>query len=90
MKSFVIKIKIVFLQLIESQTSIGLLLLSTTIEELAQFNEDSTVKRCQQMKMILNQQSTQILQILHLLLKKPFPDSRGNASTNFFIFFIFI
>ncbi|CAF0783628.1 unnamed protein product [Adineta steineri] len=56
--------------LIETQTLIGLLLLTTTIEELGQINEDCTIKRCNQLKTTLNQHAPHIIHIIHVLLKK--------------------
>ncbi|CAF3969085.1 unnamed protein product [Adineta steineri] len=56
--------------LIETQTLIGLLLLTTTIEELGQTNEDCTIKRCNQLKTTLNQHAPHIIHIIHILLKK--------------------
>ncbi|CAF3832724.1 unnamed protein product [Adineta steineri] len=56
--------------LIETQTLIGLLLLTTTIEELGQINEDCTIKRCNQLKTTLNQHAPHIIHIIHILLKK--------------------
>jgi hypothetical protein len=61
---------IVELQLIETQPLLGLLLLTTTIEELGQLNEDCTIKRCHQLRTILNQHVPHIIQIVHILLKK--------------------
>ncbi|CAF4419556.1 unnamed protein product, partial [Adineta steineri] len=55
---------------IETQTVIGLLLLTTTIEELGQINEDCTIKRCNQLKTTLNQHAPHIIHIIHVLLKK--------------------
>jgi hypothetical protein len=56
--------------LIETQSLSGLLLLTTTIEELGQLNEDCTIKRCNQLKTIFNQHVPNIIQIIHVLLKK--------------------
>jgi hypothetical protein len=63
----------------------GLLLLTTTIEELAQFNEDCTIKRCNQLKLILNQHVSHIIQILHVLLKKETNQLKGNFLEIFII-----
>ncbi|CAF5212057.1 unnamed protein product [Rotaria magnacalcarata] len=54
----------------ETQPFLGLLLLTTTIEELGQLNEDCTIKRCNQLKTILNQHVPHILQIIHVLINK--------------------
>ncbi|CAF4625603.1 unnamed protein product, partial [Rotaria sp. Silwood2] len=56
--------------LIETQPFLGLLLLTTTIEELGQLNEDCTIKRCNQLRTILNQHVPHIIQIIHVLLNK--------------------
>ncbi|CAF3451307.1 unnamed protein product [Rotaria socialis] len=56
--------------LMETQPFLGLLLLTTTIEELGQLNEDCTIKRCNQLKTILNQHVPHILQIIHVLINK--------------------
>ncbi|CAF1378603.1 unnamed protein product [Rotaria sordida] len=56
--------------LIETQPFLGLLLLTTTIEELGQLNEDCTIKRCNQLKTTLNQHVPHIIQIIHVLLNK--------------------
>jgi len=47
-----------------------LLLLTTTIEELGQTNEDCTIKRCQVLKTTLNQHVPNIVQIIQILFKK--------------------
>jgi hypothetical protein len=64
-------------QLIESQPLSGLLLLTTTIEELGQLNEDCTIKRCQQLKTALNQQAAPMIHILHTLLRNDPPQCKG-------------
>ncbi|CAF0787699.1 unnamed protein product [Adineta steineri] len=66
--------------LIETQTLIGLLLLTTTIEELGQINEDCTIKRCNQLKTTLNQHAPHIIHIIHVLLKKDNNQMKGNYS----------
>lgn len=64
--------------MIETQTFLGLLLLTTTIEELGQLNEDCTIKRCNQLKTILNQHVPHIIQIIHVLLIKDNQQLKGN------------
>ncbi len=56
--------------MIETHPLSGLLLLTTTIEELGQLNEDCMIKRCNQLKTTLNQHVQHIVQLIHLLLKK--------------------
>ncbi|CAF1422636.1 unnamed protein product [Adineta ricciae] len=68
--------------LIETQILSGLALLTTTVEELGQFNEDCTVKRCQQLKTTLNQHVAHIIQIIQILLKKDTEQLKNNALTN--------
>ncbi|UJR28072.1 hypothetical protein I4U23_009328 [Adineta vaga] len=68
--------------LIETQTLSGLLLLTTTIEELGQSNEDCTVKRCQQLKTTLNQHVSHIIQIIQILLRKDHEQFKTNSSTD--------
>lgn len=56
--------------LVENQSIKGLLLLTTTIEELGQTNEDCTIKRCQLLKTTLDRHVPHIVQIIGILFKK--------------------
>ena len=68
--------------MIENQPIAGLLLLTTTIEELGQCNEDCTIKRCQFLKTMLNQHVPHIVQIIHIFLKK----DQGEFHEEFFLY----
>lgn len=61
--------------------------MTTTIEEIGQFNEDCSIKRCQQLKIALQQHTVQIVQVLQHFLRK---DDRQNPSSLKFSRFSFI
>ena len=66
------------LQLIDTRPFLGLVLLTTTIEEIGQLNEDCTIKRCHQLKTLLTQHAPHIIQIIHVLLQKEDHQLKGN------------
>lgn len=60
-----------------------MLLLTTTVEELGQSNEDCTIKRCQHLKTMLNQHVPHIVQIIQIFLKKDANQLKGSFHHHF-------
>ena len=72
-------------QLIDTQPSAGLLLLTSTVEELGQFNEDCPMKRCHQLKAALHQHVAHVVTLLHLLLKRENRELQGNIADDLIV-----